>query len=158
MELAILEQLAEDGRRSASRIAEATGYSTSGVTRAIRHIMGASFASFRVESDLDDMGCVYAATLCIAAPHRIVDDMGMFLKASPRVVRECTSVIGRANFYVHSWVTSIDELDRLEESLLTHFPAAQTIDRYVTMSFIKRAGHLLRPDGTHDRYIPYPRR
>ena len=149
----IIHELSADGRASVSAIAAATDHSVSGTARALRRILAEGFASFRLDFNQHAFGYEYLVSLWLQAPQARLPEIGARLRRYPRIVRECVSIIGPANLYVHAWVERLEELDAIEALLVEGYPGTRIRNRWIATGFAKRSGHLLGADGDRVGFV-----
>lgn len=152
----IMASLAEDGRRTVSDIAQAIGRSVSGVSRALHQLERDRALALRIDFDQQRLGYIQLADLWVEAPQSQLTAIGAMLRRHRHSVRECATMVGRANLYVHLWVRSLDEVDAIEDELVRRFPSTRIRDRWLATRFAKRAGHLIDAAGRHIGYVAGP--
>ncbi|KAB1660833.1 Lrp/AsnC family transcriptional regulator [Pseudoclavibacter sp. CFCC 13796] len=150
----IVKVLAADGRLSMAQIADATGRSISGVSRTLHRLEASGLLSFRLDFNQHVIGYKLLSTLWIEADQNQLDKIGAFLRRQSRTVRECVSMVGQANLYVHMWVQDLSAVDLLEAQLIQRFPGTRILDRWLSTRFAKRAGHLIDNDGRRHGFVP----
>jgi len=151
LELAVMRELATDGRASATSISERIGYSVSSVNDAIAHVLTSGLAEWRLDFAQAQFGWDVMATLSLHAPQSRMAEIGAQLRRFSLEVREAVSLIGGANLQVHVWTKQLETIDAVEEMLDARFPDVRVADRWLTTRFAKRAGVILDESGRRVR-------
>lgn len=154
LELAVMRELAIDGRASATGIAERVGYSVSSVNDAIAHVLTSGAAEWRLDFAQAQFGWDVMATLSLHAPQSRMAEIGAQLRRFSLEVREAVSLIGGANLQVHVWTKQLETIDAVEEMLDAQFPDVRVSDRWLSTRFAKRAGVILDASGRCVRVVP----
>jgi DNA-binding Lrp family transcriptional regulator len=154
-EIKLMVQLGGDGRRSASSIAAELGLSVSTVSRGIDRVLANKRGTLRCDIAHDASPWNVIAVVWLSAPHHQVPTIAASMIRVPQV-RLCCTLASTANLMVQVWMRSLDEMDTIEDALVTDFPGARVLDRWVVSRIPKRMGHLMDRKGRRISYVPIP--
>lgn len=144
---AIAEQLAFNGRATATEIAAATGLNAVTARRQLARVLKMGGLTFRCEIAQGSSGRPIGAQWHTRVPPHLHESAAAFLYEF-RGLRFCCSTMGPANFVFMMWITSTSEAADVEQAFLTAFPEASILESQPTLGFTKRMGWLLDDDGT----------
>lgn len=149
----LLLALGQDGRRSATQIAESLGASPSTVRRRLSRIEREELISFRCEVANVVSGWPVIATFWASVPP---DDLAGTAQAIAGLsgVRLCTAVTGASNLLITMWLRSLNDTQRIEALLAQHFPELVLNDRAVVLRVAKRMGRILDDAGRSTGVVP----
>lgn len=150
---ALLLALGQDGRRSATQLADAVGASPATVRRRLSRIEREQLLSFRCEVANVVSGWPVIATFWASVPP---DDLAKTAQAVAGLpgVRLCTAVTGASNLLITMWLRSLADSQRIEGLLAQHFPGLVLNDRAVVLRVAKRMGRLLDDAGRSTGVVP----
>lgn len=149
----LLLALGQDGRRSATQLAESAGASPSTIRRRLSRIEREQLLSFRCEVANVVSGWPVIATFWASVPP---NDLGKTAQAVAGLpgVRLCTAVTGASNLIITMWLRSLADSQRIEQLLSQHFPDLVLNDRAVALRVAKRMGRLLDDVGRSTGVVP----
>lgn len=149
----LLRALGEDGRRSASELAEIVGASPSTVRRRLDRILRGRLLAFRCEVAGAISGWPVIATFWASVPPEDLEETARSLALLPGV-RLCAAVTGASNLLITVWLRSLGESQRFEALLARRLPDLTLNDRAVSLRVAKRMGRLLDAAGRSAGVVP----
>jgi DNA-binding Lrp family transcriptional regulator len=149
----LLLALGQDGRRSATQLAESVGASPSTIRRRLSRIEREQLLSFRCEVANVVSRWPVIATFWASVPP---DDLAKTAHAVAGLpgVRLCTGVTGASNLLITMWLRSLADSQRIEALLAQRFPDLVLNDRAVALRVAKRMGRLLDDVGRSTGVVP----
>jgi DNA-binding Lrp family transcriptional regulator len=139
--------LAEDPRMPVSDLAERLGVSRPTARRRLGAALATRQLVLRCDVSQVVAGWPVSAILWAAVPPGEHASAAAALARLPesRLVSGITG--GPSNLMVGLWLSSLDDLHRLEIQLAEHLPRLQIVDRAIAVRHIKRIGRHLDRDG-----------
>ncbi|MFD5395152.1 Lrp/AsnC family transcriptional regulator [Streptomyces sp. NPDC127097] len=145
--------LGDDGRRTATELADLTSMSVSTARRRLERIIQNGLVSFRCEVAEIISGWPVIAHFWASVPPGELEMTARTLVTLPEI-RMCAAMTGTDNLLVIVWLRSLGDSHRLEEKLAERFPALKLTERAVVLRMTKRMGWLLDDFGRGVGTVP----
>jgi len=149
----LLAALGHDGRQSWQRLAELLGTSAATARRRTERLLATGEAALRCDVSAPLFGRPLTASLWGRVPAAELPGVARSLATVPGM-RFVASIAGAYNLLCTVWLSSAEEIQRLEDELAQRHPALTVLDRTIAFRSVKRMGRLLSPDGRGTGFVP----
>ncbi|WP_188836366.1 Lrp/AsnC family transcriptional regulator [Flexivirga endophytica] len=153
--LALLPQLATNGRVTAAEMARKLHRTPATVQRQLNKVITANVLSFRCEIAQRYSGFPISCQWSARVPADAHDSAARALAAMPQV-RLAASTTGEANFVIIMWLRSVAEVMDVELALTQRIPGIELLRNTIILRATKRVGWLLNPDTTSQGPARHP--
>lgn len=152
--VAVLDELATDGRLAASDIARRLNMSEPTVRRQIRVAIAAGLVNLRCELAQDVSGTPITAQWFASVPANDHEALARAVAQIPGI-RLCASTTGRTNILLTFWLRSVADVPRIEGLLAEAVPSIVFRESAIALRIVKRVGTQLGDGGrATGRVIP----
>jgi DNA-binding Lrp family transcriptional regulator len=149
----MLTHLAADGRRSLVDLAELADISVSTARRHISRLLQSGMIIMRTDVNAFAVDWPVQIYLWAEVPADRLSEAATTLSRF-RSARLTATVAASTNLALCSWLRSIDEIHRLEQTIAARLPHVRVIDRLVVLRQVKRMGRLLDENGNAVGAVP----
>jgi DNA-binding Lrp family transcriptional regulator len=149
----MLTHLAEDGRMSLADLAERADISVSTARRTMTRVLQSGMIILR--TDVNAMAVNWPVQIYLwaeVAADKLSDSATTLARF--RSARLTATVASGTNLALCSWLRTIDEVHRLEQTLAARLPHVRVVDRLVVLRQVKRMGRLLDENGNATAAVP----
>lgn len=150
---AIVELLTIDGRMSYTEIAERLDLSPTTARRRTSELLRSGRIRLRADVSAQDAGWPVENYIRADVPVPILRDTAERL-SQMRQSRLTATVAAGPQLLQSSWLQTVEEVHRLELSMVEQHPQLQIVERLLVLRVIKRNGRLIGPDGRATGVVP----
>lgn len=145
--------LAEDGRTSYARLADACGVTEATARRRLAALLRAGRLALRCDVSWEAAGWPVTATLWARVPGDRLEETARALTTLPQA-RLVASCVGEADLVLGLWLPAPSEVHRVAAQLARRFPGVEVVRWLTGLRSVKRIGRLLDSEGRAAGWIP----
>lgn len=138
--------LHQDGRVPVSSAATVAAVSEPAARRRIARLLANQLIRPRCEVAQSISGTPVTAVFWLRVPSAALDAVARRL-ATLREVRLCCAVAGPRNLLLMLWLSSLDEVPRVEAQISARIPVAEVVDRAICLHTLRQMGRVLDTAG-----------
>jgi DNA-binding Lrp family transcriptional regulator len=150
---AMLTHLSANGRMSFADLADAANINISTARRQISRLLQSGVIILRTDVNARAVGWPVQVYLWAEVPVDKLSETAATLSRF-RSARLTATVASGTNLILCSWLRSVEEMHRLEQTIGARLPYVRFTDRLVVLRQIKRMGRLLDEDGNAVATVP----
>ncbi len=150
---AIVELLSVDGRMSYTEIAERLDLSPTTARRRTAELLRFGLIRLRADVSAQDAGWPVENYIRADVPVPILRETAQRL-SQMRQSRLTATIAAGPQLLQSSWLQTVEEVHRLELSMVEQHPQLQIVERLLVLRVVKRNGRLIGPDGRATGVVP----